>query len=234
MPSTTDYDRFKFRPDNRKQISQAHVDSLTRSLDQKNLLPIRPIIVNEEMEIIDGQHRFLAAKKLGLPISYEVMKDFDEADIIKMNFSKSWNNEDYLNFYCKQGKPEYLKLRAFIRKYNISVIVATTILGGKQKVSFSSFKKGEFVFNEEELVEIVEECRKTIEVLREVKDDIAFLKSLKFYSALFFFIKSMGVDKLTGWLERVQLLSSRITAKPSKDEYLESFKYVFNYNRKKK
>ena len=58
---TTDYDIFKGIVGNRK-VEKKHVEMLTGAIDRNNLLNVRPIIVNEEMMVIDGQHRLEAAK----------------------------------------------------------------------------------------------------------------------------------------------------------------------------
>ena len=71
---TTDYSIFKKINGNRG-ISHSHVTKLTAAIARRNLLQLFPIIVNEKMEIVDGQHRLWAAKRLKLPIYYEKMKE---------------------------------------------------------------------------------------------------------------------------------------------------------------
>lgn len=233
MPQTYDYEMFSLRPDNRKKISPCHIESLTRSMDRKNLLHIRPIIVNKDMEIVDGQHRFLAAKKLNLPIFYEIHEDFEEADIVKMNYSKSWNNDDYLNFYCKSGKDEYLKARSFIQKHGLSVRAITYVVGKENhKISFSSFKDGTFIFDLGEMEGVVDLCTDTLEVLKDKVERPYFLKSYKFWTSLFNFIKQVGLENMHDWIEKVELLSNRISAKATRQEYLECLTKVYNYRKK--
>jgi hypothetical protein len=86
-----------------------HVKRLKESFQKAYLLS--PIIVNEKFEIIDGQHRFEAAKQIGVPINFLVAPKYGLKEVQMLNENmKNWKNEDYLNAYCDLKHPEYLKL----------------------------------------------------------------------------------------------------------------------------
>ena len=116
MKETTNYDMFKFREDNRKEISNVHVRVLVRSITHNNMLKYKPILVNSKMEVLDGQHRLLAAKEIGVPIFYEVEKDMDIKSIISLQTQKAWTTTDYINAYAKNGYEDYIKLSDFCKK----------------------------------------------------------------------------------------------------------------------
>jgi len=86
---TTNYEIFTFREDNREKIDKKHLARLVESIKSRNLLELRPIMVNEKLEIVDGQHRLLAAKQLGYEIYYQKEENLDCADIVRMNLSKA-------------------------------------------------------------------------------------------------------------------------------------------------
>ena len=113
--STTDYGMFKELRGNRI-VNALHVRRLRESFKTSYLLT--PLIVNENYEIIDGQHRFSAAKELGLPINYIVCHGYklEEVQLLNTNM-KNWKSEDYLNAYCDLGYPEYLKFREFMQMF---------------------------------------------------------------------------------------------------------------------
>jgi len=67
---TYDYEIFKRMRGNRI-LNNSHVKNLVKSMKEK-YLP-QPILVNKDMEIIDGQHRFAAAEELNLPIHYLII-----------------------------------------------------------------------------------------------------------------------------------------------------------------
>ena len=112
---TNDYAVFKHIEGNRV-INKLHVNRLKQSFQKEYLLS--PIIVNQEMQIIDGQHRFEAAKDLGLPIRYFICNDYGLTQVQILNANTSnWKKIDYLNAYCDLGKEQYLLLRKFMQSY---------------------------------------------------------------------------------------------------------------------
>lgn len=69
MQETKEYDRFSFLTANRP-VDYNHVNKIKKSLQEYGFLDSQPITVNNEMQIIDGQHRFVACKEMGLPIKF--------------------------------------------------------------------------------------------------------------------------------------------------------------------
>ena len=69
IKETKNYAIFKFRPENRP-ITEAHVRYMFNSLKVKNLLDRFPVLVNTEIEVIDGQHRIKACERFGIPVKY--------------------------------------------------------------------------------------------------------------------------------------------------------------------
>lgn len=87
---TQDYDKFVYNQKNRN-INEAHVTALKRSIRKNDLLFAQPILVNEKYEVIDGQHRLQAAMKLNRPIYYIIKKGLTIDDAITLNVStKNW------------------------------------------------------------------------------------------------------------------------------------------------
>lgn len=109
---TTDYSRFKILIGNRK-TNDIHVRRLVQSFEKKYLISI--IAVNERWQIIDGQHRFLAAREKALPLYYIILKGYglEEVQILNTN-SSNWKKEDYLKAYCDLGYEPYLQMRQFM------------------------------------------------------------------------------------------------------------------------
>ena len=59
-----------------------------------------PIIVNENYEIIDGQHRYSASKELGLPIRYIVGEGYGSAGGIERTCGKRFSDKFVLSRIC--------------------------------------------------------------------------------------------------------------------------------------
>lgn len=66
-----EYDQFKFINFNRS-ICKKNLTKLVSLNEEKNRFHLFPIVVDEEFNIIDGQHRFEACKKMDAPIYYVI------------------------------------------------------------------------------------------------------------------------------------------------------------------
>lgn len=112
---TNDYALFSAVVGNRA-INALHVKRLKDSFREEYLLS--PIIVNQDYQVIDGQHRFEAAKELGLPIRFVLCNDYGLKEVQMLNANThNWNKQDYLKAYCDLGYPEYLKFRDFMKRF---------------------------------------------------------------------------------------------------------------------
>lgn len=143
--STTTYDMFKIIKGNRN-IYPSHVADLTLSITQENLLAQNPILVNEKMEIIDGQHRLEVAKNNKLEIFYLVIPGTSIDQVIMLNaHKKSWNAKDYIDSYVSRGKEDYIWLKNFMDDYQLTVTQAVIFMvGGENSHLFDIIKKGTF------------------------------------------------------------------------------------------
>lgn len=128
--STTDYGIFRTVAGNRR-TTPSHVEGMTVAVDRKNLLEFYPILVNENMEIIDGQHRLMAAMKLNLPVYYNVVNGLKIEDIMSINtHSKNWSIQDFIDAYIKLDYSAYRTLDEFMRRHKVSASLAGSLLSG--------------------------------------------------------------------------------------------------------
>lgn len=112
---TTDYNLFK-KLDGNRRLNKAHVKRLLDSFRKEKLQC--PIVVNQNYEIIDGQHRFESSKELGLPVDFIMCNDYGLREVQLLNSNSSnWKKEDYLNAFCDSGEKEYLKFREFMNEF---------------------------------------------------------------------------------------------------------------------
>ena len=94
-----------------------HIKRLSSSIKQNGLLQ-NPIIVNEKMQVIDGQHRLSAAKLANSYIYYIIAKGYNLKDVQTLNLNqKNWNKKDFMDGYAAMGIESYIKLKDFIN-YN--------------------------------------------------------------------------------------------------------------------
>ena len=150
--TTKDYSLFKTLNGNR-DVNQLHLTRLKESMKKNHLTTI--IMVNENFEIIDGQHRFLISQELKLPINYIISKNYglNEVQILNAHM-KNWTIVDYVNGYCDLGFKDYEIYRKFINEYGFTNHVALVLLSGESirgtsEVSITTkFKEGKFKIND--------------------------------------------------------------------------------------
>jgi len=125
---TKDYKIFKTLDGNRP-LNLMHVKRLKQSIAEK---PIDiPIIVNEKMQVIDGQHRLQALKELNKPVRYLKNYGLGLQDVQKLNTtSQKWNMDAYLSSYILLGYPEYIKYKKFYDEYGFNHNETLMLLSG--------------------------------------------------------------------------------------------------------
>lgn len=94
IQSTTNYNQFNKLVGNR-EIHEGHVQNLVISM-QKYYMPV-PIVVNSKMEVVEGQHRIEACKRLNLPVYYIIDENANLQDVHELNkYRRSWSTLDFL------------------------------------------------------------------------------------------------------------------------------------------
>ena len=91
---TKNYSQFNKLIGNR-EIHEGHVQNLMESMN-KYYMPV-PIVVNAKMEVIEGQHRIEACKRLELPVYYIIDSNANLKNVHELNkHRRSWTMFDYL------------------------------------------------------------------------------------------------------------------------------------------
>lgn len=117
IQATLDYSLFH-RIESNRDINPSHLKRLMASIQAKNYLYLFPIIINKDMEIVDGQHRLIAARELKLPIFYLIDDKITKAEIAMVNSNrKGWAAIDYIEYYAKEGNAAYKKITTLLSEY---------------------------------------------------------------------------------------------------------------------
>lgn len=113
IQSTTDYTTFKTLGSNRR-LSKPHVKRLVATFEgNPRSNAYNPILVNEDFEIIDGQHRVAALSELKLPVYYIIGSGLTIEDAQAINAgAKPWSPMDYARSFSDQGKSAYTLSRS--------------------------------------------------------------------------------------------------------------------------
>lgn len=165
---TEDYSIFERLSANRG-ISPGHVSKLMMIFTETpDAIKHRPILVNEKLEVIDGQHRLKALSQLGLPVYYQIGVGLTLADAITMNaHQKQWNNTDYAISYASQGNPHYASYLKYRRLYQLPHSETSLLVSGIGTSKFRNFSLGKFVaeLNDSEVVRRFDEYTSILALL---------------------------------------------------------------------
>ena len=113
---TNDYSIFKPLLGNR-DIDDGRVAKVRKSIIENGWMML-PILVNENMEIIDGQARLTVLKELNLPVYYIIQKGLTIKECRALNvYRKDWKITDYIHSYAVNGDPDYVKIEKVIKQY---------------------------------------------------------------------------------------------------------------------
>lgn len=148
---TSNLDAFK-EIKGRRPINSIHVKNLIKSMEEFGYL-CRPLLVNEKLEVVDGNHRLEAAKFLGIAIYFVVVPGtgLKELHVMGLN-QKNWSQQSFLESYANLGYVDYVKLRAFHKenpefKLNDVILMCTNPYSHNPKeepISRRNFKKGKW------------------------------------------------------------------------------------------
>lgn len=236
MEKTTNYKQFKYLSTNRP-ISNCVVNELIASIKEKNLLEYRPILVDENKSIIDGQHRLKAAEALGVEIFYQVKKNATTKDMIRLNTTQvKWENINFMNAYMQEKNENYIKLSNLMESFKIGVPIAVLFCGFdlRNKSYRGLIRSGEFVFPTDSTLP---EFRLTF--FCEICELIAQKSNLKvkfkahrgFASAFMYFIE-IGDMNWQIFKQKLNMRMDKVRHCATVTDYLRMLISIYNYHNK--
>lgn len=224
---STRYNDFSLLGSNRETV-RGHIENLKTAFEEVgNLTQVQPILVNDRMQIIDGQHRFIAAKELGLPIYYSQVSGLGIAEARSINLlHRSWKVEDYARSYSETGDrnyQNYLKLREDYGVSHSQFLLASVGDDNKQGV-FKRFRDGDYSFDAEATKARLDEVAKAFDAIGEIA-----VNRKAFTSALLKATENpqFNLDKMVRKLEAYQ---TRVRNLATISDNLRMLEEIYNYN----
>ncbi len=148
VEKTNEYSKFKYLTGNRP-LNRSHLKKLKTSIETNNHLNLHPIIVNQNFEVIDGQHRLECARQLGVEVFYIKSDQIKDEHLIDCNVNqKGFECENYIEFFAvKDKKPEYIQLRDMMKVSGLKPKALLTLILGVVSTNILEFlKTGKFKF----------------------------------------------------------------------------------------
>ena len=225
---TKDYSIFKIHKMNRGITN--NVRNIKRSMLDNGWLAGSTIIVDGKGNVIDGQHRLMAAMEVGCPVEYIVDKRATVKSMSELNRAqKNWNIIDHLDFHVKDGKQNYILLKRFMNNFPSLRPTECTMLikNNNSSADRGSFERGEFKVGD---MKVAYEWAHNIMKLRYLFE--GYNKSI-FVRAMIKVLqkKEFVFDE---FLHKVTLRKSMIHMCGTVDQYVEMIEKIYNYKRKEK
>lgn len=147
---TKNYDIFKRLVGNR-DIPESRISKIVSSIQEIGWIR-NPIVVNEKMEVIDGQGRLTALQRLGLPVEYIIANGAGSQECIYMNMNMvNWKQPDFIKSYAEQGNENYQRLLSLMERYaNGNLHIIFTALHRVSKPKHRDIKAGTLQITEDQ------------------------------------------------------------------------------------
>ena len=167
---TRDYGIFKRLVGNR-DIPETRISTIVESIQTIGWIH-NPIIVNEKMEVIDGQGRLTALQRLKMPVEYIIAEGAGNKECIYMNMNMvNWKLPDFIKSYAEQGNENYQRLLSLMEKYadgNLNIIFTAIYRISKAKTR--EIKSGILQLTEEQYEAAIPRLEYIKPILEEIDD----------------------------------------------------------------
>jgi hypothetical protein len=230
--STRDYHLFKTLKGNRP-IDQKHVSNLMKAMRSHDLLI--PITVNEKMQILDGQHRFEARKRLHYTVPYYVTsgEDFGLEQVQAINATqKSWTNKDFARSFITLGNKEYEVYQWFLDTYklphneSVNLLMGNSIADGGKHVK-QVFQSGNFKVND------LMGAKKVALMLSEIQPFFPHWTQRAFVRAACTLLGKKAFDWKV-FMKKVEMNPTMMQVCMTTEQYIDLIERIYNYKAQNK
>ena len=245
---TNDLKMFKSITGNRPTNPQ-HIRRLTDSIKVNGLL-CNPILVNEKMEVIDGQHRLDACKNAETEVYFIILTGYSLPEVQTLNLNqKNWQKKDFMNGYADKGIESYVTLRDFYEQNSdfslgfciklLSQKSGNANAGMEQKYRY---KDTDLVYNITEIfnegtwkVKDVNLATEVAEKLRLIKPYYEGYNRESFASAILsLLLHKSDVFDFSTFMQRLRQQPSALVDCPTQGQYKALIENIYNYRSRNK
>lgn len=194
-----------------------------------------PILVNEDMQVIDGQHRLLAAKEVGTFVYYIIVDGYKLSDVHTLNLNqKNWTKKDFMDGYANMGIDSYVKLKKFVDKnddFGLSDCIAlcsnNTVNGGTTKNGQKPFEDGIWKIKDIELAQIM------ANKIRMIKPYYDGYNRSNFVGTMIGLLKNDNFD-YNEFMHKLRLQPTALVDCANRDQYKTLIEDIYNYRSRNK
>jgi len=225
---TSDYNRFELCEFNRDVKKTKHLEA---SMKKHGYIPSYPMHCVQngsgKLRIKAGHHRFVVARKLGLPVVYVVGEDTATIHELEQG-TVPWSPKDFLLSYVRSGnRPAYEAINEYHERTGISLGMCIALLAGDTANSSNQlhrFKAGTYDLAEdtshaERVAEMVSHCR---------NEGLPFAAKTIFVQAISRCLRTDEFDPKT-FKTRVSTYRGLLVYHVNLDSMMENIESVYNH-----
>lgn len=233
--TSSKYDDFVLRDANR-DIDESHVKRIAENMSQ-NGWQGSPIEVSEtddgKFQIEDGQHRYMASKKVGIPVSFMVVKPKTIYEIAMMNsMKKGWKGNDYIKAYAGDGNFNYKRLSNLEKEFpSVSLTDIMFVVGGEGHIR-ENLRKGYVRITDEQFFN-AREILKTLQILNEDIDRFGIKTKANYKRELIKLLRNNIIEpqRMIDKMDKHGKMLLPLSA--TRPQALENLEVLYNYHQPK-
>jgi hypothetical protein len=225
---TQDYNKFCKSRVNRS-INESALKKMEASMKKHGWLiayPMHVVMRKGKLVIIDGQHRFTIASKLGIPAIYVLCEDSDLFELTEINVAqKPWNHVDFAKSYHNQGNVNYTKLIDFSERFDLPLGISAKLLmdiQGGRGTGTHEIREGRFKVTNQDNAEII------AGIVNRLKPLVSWASNSSFVAALMRSCSVNGFDPAR-FIQRCEQNPGLLILQATLESFLELIEKIYNY-----
>lgn len=234
--TTTDYEQFNRLKGNR-DVTNKRVAIIKDSIAQVGYIS-NPIIVNEGLEVIDGQGRLEALRQLGMPVEFRIVKGLGINECRAMNLKPTgWSISDFVKSYAEYGNENYIRFKDIADKYGFGYTLVYSL--AKNNVYGGRAVQGDLrdgtLFLDEMTAEKLEEICSYLVEFKDVQSKVGGRKDL-FFGAIGWIALQDGVDRerlRVSVIQQANCISPAAQTEPTLKELSEVYNKGYSKNNRR-
>lgn len=234
--TTTDYEQFNRLKGNR-DVTNKRVAIIKESITRVGYIS-NPIIVNEGLEVIDGQGRLEALKQLGMPIEFRIVKGLGIVECRAMNLKPTgWSISDFVKSYAEYGNENYIRFKKIADKYDFGYTLAYAL--AKNNVYGGGAVQGDLrdgtLYFDKAAAEKLEDVFSYLVEFKEVQKRVGGRKEL-FFGAIGWIALQDGVDRerlRVSIIQQANAISPAAQTEPTLKELSEVYNKGYSKNNRR-
>jgi hypothetical protein len=221
---TKDYSLFS-HVDGNRNIDPLNLSRLNRSLSKRNHNV--PIIVNENHQVIDGQHRLEVCQRLNHYVHFLVMPGLNIQAVQDINsVNRIWSRDDYMDGFVKSGNLNYQLYKQFKGKYKFGHAECHRLLTGHacDKENSTIFRSGDLHISQSNYVK----ASKFADWILSTGEYYPGYKRRSYIRALIRADKCEGFSRRV-FLKKLAYQSRKLIDQTTIEDYISIIEEIYNY-----